>query len=376
MKKVLLLSMVLGLLACNSCNTPEGQQTNKPIDNDTTGQQGTDDYTPAPIGSYAKGADISWITEQEHDGVLFYDSLGQPTECMRLLRDNGMNSVRLRVWVNHNTGWCNLPDVLVKAKRAHDLKLRIMIDFHYSDNFADPGKQNTPEAWKDYNLAQLNQAVKDHTTEVLTALKNEGITPEWIQVGNETRCGMLWETGRLWNSDGDLPDGWKNYAQLTTTGYDACKAVFPDATVIVHIDNAYENNNWFFRKLKQNGGKFDMIGLSHYPMMKEWTGKDWQETNKLAEQNIKLLYNEFNCPIMIAEIGTIAAQEATGVLVIKDIRQRIDTLDYVKGIFYWEPQVYNNWKPQEYTTLGWGAYNMGAFTNKGQPNASIKELWK
>lgn len=376
MKKVLLLSTVLGLLACNSCNTPEGQQTNKPIDNDTTGQQETDDYTPAPIGSYAKGADISWITEQEHDGVLFYDSLGQPTECMRLLRDNGMNSVRLRVWVNHNTGWCNLPDVLVKAKRAHDLKLRIMIDFHYSDNFADPGKQNTPEAWKDYNLAQLNQAVKDHTTEVLTALKNEGITPEWIQVGNETRCGMLWETGRLWNSDGDLPDGWKNYAQLTTTGYDACKAVFPDATVIVHIDNAYENNNWFFRKLKQNGGKFDMIGLSHYPMMKEWTGKDWQETNKLAEQNIKLLYNEFNCPIMIAETGTIAAQEATGVLVIKDIRQRIDTLDYVKGIFYWEPQVYNNWKPQEYTTLGWGAYNMGAFTNKGQPNASIKELWK
>ncbi len=376
MKKVLLLSMALGLLACNSCNTPEGQQTDKTIDNDTTEQRGTDDYTPAPIGSYAKGADISWITEQEHDGVLFYDSLGQPSECMRLLRDNGMNSVRLRVWVNHNTGWCNLPDVLVKAKRAHDLKLRIMIDFHYSDNFADPGKQNTPEAWKDYNLAQLNQAVKDHTTEVLTALKNEGITPEWIQVGNETRCGMLWETGRLWNSDGDLPDGWKNYAQLTTTGYDACKAVFPDATVIVHIDNAYENNNWFFRKLKQNGGKFDMIGLSHYPMMKEWTGKDWQETNKLAEQNIKLLYNEFNCPIMIAEIGTIAAQEATGVLVIKDIRQRIDTLDYVKGIFYWEPQVYNNWKPQEYTTLGWGAYNMGAFTNKGQPNASIKELWK
>ncbi len=376
MKKVLLLSMALGLLACNSCNTPEGQQTDKPIDNDTTEQQGTDDYTPAPIGSYAKGADISWITEQEHDGVLFYDSIGQPIECMRLLRDNGMNSVRLRVWVNHNTGWCNLPDVLVKAKRAHDLKLRIMIDFHYSDNFADPSKQNTPEAWKDYNLAQLNQAVKDHTTEVLTALKNDGITPEWIQVGNETRCGMLWETGRLWNSDGDLPDGWKNYAQLTTTGYDACKAVFPDAIVIVHIDNAYENNNWFFRKLKQNGGKFDMIGLSHYPMMKEWTGKEWQETNKLAEQNIKLLYNEFNCPIMIAEIGTIAAQEATGVLVIKDIRQRIDTLDYVKGIFYWEPQVYNNWKPQEYTTLGWGAYNMGAFTNKGQPNASIKELWK
>ena len=363
MKKVLLLSMALGLLACNTgCNTPEGQQT--------------DDYTPAPIGSYAKGADISWITEQEHDGVLFYDSLGQASECMRLLRDNGMNSVRLRVWVNHSTGWCNLPDVLVKAKRANDLKLRIMIDFHYSDYFADPSKQNTPTAWQNYDLAQLKQAVTDHTTEVLTALKNEGITPEWIQVGNETRCGMLWETGRLWNSNGDLPNGWKNYAQLTTAGYNACKAVFPDVTVIVHIDNAYENNNWFFRKMKENGGKFDMIGLSHYPMMTSWTGKTWQEVNKLAAENIQLLYNEFKCPIMIVEIGTLSAQEATAETVVEDMRQRVDGLDYMKGIFYWEPQVYNDWKPQEYITDNWGAYNMGAFTTKGQPNAALKALWK
>ena len=98
-------------------------------------------------------------------------------------------------------------------------------------------------------------------------------------------------------------DGWKNYAALTTAGYDACKAIFPEALVIVHIDNAYENNNWFFRKLKQNGGKFDMIGLSHYPMMKQWSGKDWDEMNSLAASNIKLLHNEFNCPVMVVEIG-------------------------------------------------------------------------
>ena len=335
-----------------------------------------DSYQPAAVGSYAYGADCSWITEEEADGVLFYDSVGNPQEGMRLMRDYGMNSVRLRVWVNHKTGWCNKEDVLVKAQRAADLKLRVMIDFHYSDYFADPSRQTTPEAWKDYTMDELLQAVADHTTEVLTALKAEGVTPEWIQVGNETRNGMLWPTGQLWDSNGDLPNGWKNYAALTTAGYDACKAVFPNAIVIVHIDNAYENNNWFFRKMKQNGGKFDMIGLSHYPMMTEWTGKTWQEVNQLAAQNIKLLYNEFKCPIMVTEIGTLSNKEAEAVKVIEDFRGRVDKWDYMKGIFYWEPQIYNNWKPKEYATDGWGAYQMGAFNSKGHPNEALKALWK
>ena len=356
MKKFLFLFSLL--LVFFSCNQP------------------IDDYPDPEIGSYAYGADCSWITEQESDGVLFYDSLGQTADGMRVMRDAGMNSVRLRVWVNHSTGWCNKEDVIIKAKRATALKLRVMIDFHYSDFFADPSRQNIPIDWANYDLAQMMLAVADHTTEVLSALKVEGVTPEWIQVGNETRNGMLWPMGQLWNTSGDLPDGWKNYAALTTSGYDACKAIFPDAQVIVHIDNAYENNNWFFRKLKQNGGKFDMIGLSHYPMMKQWSGKDWDEMNALAAANIKLLHGEFNCPIMVVEIGTMASSEAKAVEVIEDFRQRVDTLDYMKGIFYWEPQVYNNWRPKEYIELGWGAYNMGAFTSKGQPNNALKTLWK
>ena len=356
MKKLLFLSILaFSLCACDS-----------PVDN----------YPDPVVGSYAYGADCSWITEQEHDGVLFYDSVGQASDGMRVMRDAGMNAVRLRVWVNHSTGWCNKEDVIVKAKRATALKLRVMIDFHYSDFFADPGRQNIPIDWKDYDLEQMKQAVANHTTDVLSALKNEGVTPEWIQVGNETRNGMLWPMGKLWDNNGDLPNGWKNYAALTTAGYNACKAVFPDALVIVHIDNAYENNNWFFRKLQYHGGMFDMIGLSHYPMMKQWSGKDWDEMNELAAANIKLLHAEFNCPIMVVEIGTMASTEEKAAEVMADFRQRVDTLDYMKGIFYWEPQVYNNWRPNEYIELGWGAYNMGAFTSKGQPNNALKTLWK
>ena len=356
MKKCLFLFSLL--LVFFSCNQP------------------IDDYPDPVVGSYAYGADCSWITEQENDGVLFYDSLGQAADGMRVMRDAGMNSVRLRVWVNHSTGWCNKEDVISKAKRAAALKLRVMIDFHYSDFFADPSRQNIPVDWADYDLAQMKQAVADHTTDVLSALKAEGVTPEWIQVGNETRNGMLWPMGQLWDTNGDLPNGWKNYAALTTAGYDACKAIFPDALVIVHIDNAYENNNWFFRKLKQNGGKFDMIGLSHYPMMKQWSGKDWDEMNKLAANNIRLLHSEFNCPIMVVEIGTMATSVTIATKVMTDFRQRMDTLDYMKGIFYWEPQVYNSWRPKEYIELGWGAYNMGAFTSAGQPNEALNTLWK
>ena len=356
MKKCLFLFSLL--LVFFSCNQP------------------IDDYPDPVVGSYAYGADCSWISEQEADGVLFYDSLGQAADGMRVMRDAGMNSVRLRVWVNHSTGWCNKEDVISKAKRAAALKLRVMIDFHYSDFFADPSRQNIPVDWANYDLAQMKQAVADHTTDVLSALKAEGVTPEWIQVGNETRNGMLWPMGQLWDTNGDLPNGWKNYAALTTSGYDACKAIFPDALVIVHIDNAYENNNWFFRKLKQNGGKFDMIGLSHYPMMKQWSGKDWDEMNKLAANNIRLLHSEFNCPIMVVEIGTMATSVTIATKVMTDFRQRMDTLDYMKGIFYWEPQVYNSWRPKEYIELGWGAYNMGAFTSAGQPNEALNTLWK
>ena len=352
------LSLLLMICLFVACNSPVGN------------------YPDPVVGSYAYGADCSWITEQENDGVLFYDSIGQAADGLRVMRDAGMNAVRLRVWVNHSTGWCNKEDVIAKAKRAAALKLRVMIDFHYSDFFADPSRQNMPETWVNYDLEQMKQAVTDHTTEVLTALQTEGVTPEWIQVGNETRNGMLWPMGKLWDNNGDLPNGWKNYAALTTAGYNACKAVFPDALVIVHIDNAYENNNWFFRSLKYYGGKFDMIGLSHYPMMKQWSGKDWNEMNQLAAQNIKLLHSEFSCPIMVVEIGTMASTAKQAAEVIADFRQRVDTLDYMKGIFYWEPQVYNNWRPKEYIELGWGAYNMGAFTKEGQPNEALKTLWK
>ena len=333
-------------------------------------------YDPTTLRSaFYRGADVSWLTEEEADGVHFYDTDGQPQECMTLLRSCGMNSVRLRVWVDHETGWCNQADVVAKAKRATLLGMKVMIDFHYSDNFADPSHQATPRAWADLSVEELKDAVASHTKEVLTALKEAGVSPKWVQVGNETRNGMLWESGMISQSPEDLPNNWDNYAAYTNAGYDAVKSVFPDAAVIVHIDNAYEDNRWFFDALKEHGGKWDIIGLSHYPMINYLNHLTWQEMNNRAIRNINILHERYSCPVMMVEVGTIAAQQDIATMVMNDLLQQMQNAA-CEGIFYWEPQVYNDWKPKEYEALGWGAYNQGAFTSQGQPNECLLRMLK
>ena len=157
-------------------------------------------------------------------------------------------------------------------------------------------------------------------------------------------------------------------------GYEAAKEVFPDITVIVHVDNAYERRDWFWEAMHANGGKWDMIGLSHYPMMSAWNGgKSWQEMNELAEQNIKRLIHDWHCPVMIAEVGMFA-NDPESEIVMADFIDRITVIDSCAGIFYWEPQVYGGWRPAEYIPLGWGSYDMGAFTPDGQPSEVMRVL--
>ena len=342
--------------------------------------------TDSPRGSWARGCDLSWLSEMEHDGVKFYNGANgeQSTDCIALLRGMGMNAVRLRVWVNHATGWSNKDDMLYLAKRAAKAGQRIMVDIHYSDFFADPAHQTIPAAWQNYDYPTMLEAVREHTLDVLYALKEEGIKPEWVQIGNETPNGMLWPMGRV-TSEGvneltnegvnELTDeGWEHYAGFTTMGYKAAKEAFPDITVIVHVDNAYERRDWFWNALKAHGGQWDMIGLSHYPMMSAWNGgKTWQEMNELAEDNIRRLISDWHCPVMIAEVGMFANNPESPI-VMEDFIRRITAIDSCAGIFYWEPEVYGGWRPAEYIPLGWGSYNMGSFTSDGAPNDALQIL--
>ncbi len=149
------------------------------------------DNTPEAT-SFARGADVGWLTQLESEGHKFYDANGNQKELMQLLRDDiGVNAIRLRVWVNPADGWNGIDDVMAKARRAHKLGMRLMIDFHFADTWADPGHQPTPEAWKNLDLEGLKGAVAAHVDDMLGRLKAEGIEPEWVQVGNETTQGML-----------------------------------------------------------------------------------------------------------------------------------------------------------------------------------------
>ena len=336
----------------------------------------------APSTTFVKGADISWVTEMEAANIPFYNASGSKMDCFELMKSLGMNIIRLRVWVNPEKvycgKWCDKDDVVAKAIRAKNAGLDVMIDFHYSDVFADPGNQTIPEAWKALGLNDLKSAVAEHTTDVLTALKDNGVTPAYIQIGNETRNGMLWPKGQLWTDNGDIKDGWSNYAALSNAGYDAAKAVFNDAIVLVHLNNAYEDLDWWFAKFKAAGGKFDMIGLSHYPQ-NAGEGITPSKANELAVGHISSLSSTYNVKVMIVEIG-VKPSESSSASIISSFMKAVKDNEKCAGVLYWEPEYYSSpkneyWKPDYYTKKQWNSYDMGAFTDDGKPS-SILDAFK
>lgn len=310
-----------------------------------------DDATTAVTSDFAKGADVSWLTEMEAAGYKFYDSDGNATECMALLKSLGVDAIRLRVWVDPDDGWCGKEDVVAKAVRADALGMRLMIDFHYSDSWADPSRQTIPSAWTSYDLEAMKTAVADHTTDVLQAIKDEGATVDWVQVGNETRVGMLWDVGLV------ADDNFSSFSELVTAGYDAVKTVFPSAKVIVHLDNGYDLSlyKWMFDGLAAEDTKWDVIGMSIYPESGTWS-------TRIASclSNMSTLAARYDCEVMMCEIGmswdATFAEEA--------MRQMVEGAKQVEaclGVFYWEPECYN----------GWNGYTKGAFDNTGKPTSTL-----
>lgn len=350
-KAMLLASALLFSITGTGCSSDDSPASEKEKTHDMSG--------------VAKGADVSWLTEMEGDGVKFYNKEGKATECLALLRDLGVNSIRLRVWVNPDGGWCGKDDVVKKACRAQQLDFRLMIDFHYSDTWADPAHQTVPAAWKGYTFEQMKQAVANHTTEVLKALRDRGVSNvEWVQVGNETRDGMLWNDHDV-SVTGRCSKNAANFAAYVNAGYDAVKDIYPSAKVIVHIDegNTLSRYTWIFDELRNHGGKWDVIGMSLYP-----EDDNWQTQTTDCLNNIKKLSQQYSCNVVVSEVGMWSGS-AEAASMMKKMVDGCKDISACEGIFYWEPEVYNGWKPANYTTLGWNAYTKGAFDDNGKPTA-------
>lgn len=337
--------------------------------------------TPAPheaTTAFVRGADISWYSEMAADGMKFYNSSAEERTCPALMKEIGMNAVRLRVWVKPSAKGCNYSDqadVVKKAAEAYAAGLNVMIDFHLSDWWADPSRQDMPSEWSTLTHDELVSAVSSHVSSVLSAIKHQGVSVAWVQIGNETRNGMMHPDGQWWDSNGDTSDGRTNFAELYNAGYDATKAIYPDALVMPHLNHAYEDNAWWFNQFKAAGGKMDMIALSHYPQSDD-SSYSWSSLNSTAISRITSLASTFGVPVLVAEFGVKQSDITTGAKVAADFMSKAKALgtSVCAGVFYWEPEVYNYWKPASYTTYGWGAYDMGAFTTDGQPSA-ILDSW-
>jgi arabinogalactan endo-1,4-beta-galactosidase len=305
--------------------------------------------------SFVKGADVSWLTQMEASNVLFYDSSGQQGDCMAILKAAGINTIRLRVWVNPANGWCDSVDVLNKAKRAKAMGLRIMIDFHYSDVWADPGHQTKPAAWASLSFNGLTNAVYTHTFNVLTLLKANGITPGWVQVGNEVSDGMLWNDGRASVNMG-------NFAALITAGYTAVKAVNDSISVVVHLANGFDNASfrWMFDGLKANGAKWDVIGMSLYPNTTNWPALD-----SACLANMNDMVSRYGSKVMICEVGMPADSAAICLQFLADIVKKTRSVANSNGlgVLYWEPESYN-----------WEGYKLGAFDSTGKITVALNGL--
>lgn len=166
----------------------------------TFGYSGNGAAEAAP--AFAKGADISWVPGMEAQGYKWKDKTGVQRDILDILKnDYQINSARIRVWVNPNmndymNGYLNAEKAAELAQRAKNKGMSIMLTLHYSDSWADPGQQNKPYAWRNFTFQQLMDAVYSHTVYVMNTMKNKGVTPDWVQVGNETNNGMLWRTAR------------------------------------------------------------------------------------------------------------------------------------------------------------------------------------
>lgn len=322
-----------------------------------------DDKEETPVAieknGFAEGADISWTTQMESEGMKFYTTSGEEMECTALMKEIGFDAIRLRVWVDPKDGWCGKKDVLEKAKRAQKLGMRLMIDFHYSDSWADPSQQVTPAAWADHTVAEMEVAVENHTSEVLQLLKDNGINVEWVQIGNEVNGGMLHPLGKVQDSSAD------NFVKFVGTANNAIKQIYPKAKTIIHVSNGQEPGlfSWFFNLMQAKGAEYDMIGMSLYPMWWENGGWcEWKPNIDACLGNMDSLIKTFGKPVMICEIGLPVNEPQTSKEAIQYLLDKTREREDCHGVFYWEPQA-----PDKYN----GGYDKGAFKD-GKPTEALE----
>jgi len=306
---------------------------------------------------FIKGADVSMLPEMEAAGAKFYDVDGTQLDEMQIMKNHGVNWVRFRVWNNPTQGGGNIDakKALALTKRAHALGLKVLIDFHYSDWWADPAHQATPAAWAGHSAARLEQDVYNYTRDTLKMFQQAGEQPEMVQVGNEIKNGMLWPTGQL-----PAKDGGQELCRLIASGEKAVRDTDKAIQIMIHLPDGGDNALFrsFFDMLKVHAAdEYDVIGLSYYPF--------WHGTLDAMQQNINDVSQRYGKDVVIAEtafgytnqdfdgtpncygseqerIGGFKSSvqgQATGLRAVMERLAQVPN-GHGLGLFYWEPDWY------------------------------------
>lgn len=330
---------------------------------------------------FYKGVDISSLLEMEDNGFKLYTEDNKECEALAFCKLHGVNSIRLRIWndpasVPEARGYCDLEHTVIFAKRIKERDLHFLLDFHYSDWWADPGKQTKPKAWAKLSPDALVQAVYDYTKQVLERLKSEGCLPDMVQIGNEIRSGMLFP-------DGEVP----NYAQLAklvNAGIQATRDVDKNIQVMVHLDQGgkyYYLREWYDAMFEAGLQAFDVIGLSFYAF--------WHGTFTDLKNSMEALVERYKLPVIVVETahpwrssedGFITADQekiagfSAGIEEQKTVMRLIMNIvasvsnEMGCGVYYWEPLVL----PLE-CQGSWGR-NMGMLSLDGKALPGFSEF--
>jgi beta-galactosidase len=268
------------------------------------------------------GADISFLPELEDRGMKFYDN-GQQKDAIEILKDHGFNYIRLRIFNNPSTekgyspgkGFCDLEHTLKMAARVKKAGMKLLLDFHYSDYWADPQQQYKPSAWIGLDFNQLQSALKDYTKMVLMALKQQGTLPEMVQIGNEINHGFVWPEGHINNPD--------SLASLIKAGIAGVKEVDPSIIIMLHIALGGQNAESVFwlDNMFARGVDCDIIGLSYYPR--------WHGTLDDLTYNLNDLIRRYNKYVNVVEYSHKKLEVNDIVFNLPDNKGT--------GTFIWEP---------------------------------------
>ncbi len=292
---------------------------------------------------YAIGADLSFLKQAEDQGTVFKDN-GLAKPGLQIFKDHGYNWIRLRLFHTPTRLPNNLAYTVASAKAARDLGFRFLLDYHYSDSWADPGKQILPEAWKGKSHAQLVDAVFEYTRDTIIAFREASVLPDMVQIGNEITPGVLWP-------DGKLPGNWQNFADLLKAGIRGVEAgagTNQRPRIMIHIDRGGDKRatKYFFDKVKSYGVPFDVIGQSYYP----W----WHGSLLDLRENLIFMANEYHKDIILVEVAycwrPTEYKQRTGPFPETPEGQRafleevnrllLDTPEGRGiGVFWWEPAV-------------------------------------